>query len=100
MDSQRLLRLREVSEQMLVSALNSDWDALDHLQDEQSGLAREIFIDVSECSAHERAEVSSIITILAQVVRLAEQGRTEVAEQIKQLKKSSVVQNAYLQNAE
>lgn len=100
MNLTRLAHLEELTERMLLDALNGEWAALEQLQDEHNELAREVFTGINAYSLSEGETVSKIIEIIAQVVDLVEQQKTDIADQLIQLKKSNRVQNAYLQNSE
>lgn len=99
MDLIKLQNLLAITERMLVSALDGEWDELDRLEREQSVFAREMFVGIDDCSPEERALGSKIAAILAQVINLAEQHKVAIAEQLIQLKKSSTIENAYLKNS-
>ena len=97
-DNHKLQQLLALSEQMLVLALEGDWDGLSHLEIEQGILAREIFVAVQACSTDEQILITRVNALIIQVIELAEQNRAALAEEMKQLKKGNEVQHAYLQN--
>ena len=91
-----LKELMDVTENMYVAAMQSEWDELDQLQQCQTSLLQSCSIS----SLQENASlVQRISDVTKQVVELAECHKQEIAVQLLEFKKNSNAQNAYLQNS-
>lgn len=91
-----LAEVINLTESMYVAAMSSEWDALIILQDQQAQMIQQEAFKVA--AAADRDALKRVSELTHWVAEMAEAHRAELYDEIKQLKKTDSVQNAYLQN--
>lgn len=96
MAADALLEALDVTEDMYIAALQTDWDVLAELLRRQTAL---LDAPSPNRDAQQKAEILGKIKELTdQVIELAEQYRDDLGKQLIQIKKGGDVKSAYLQN--
>lgn len=96
-DVNKLNQALELTERILASALRSDWEVVNELQLEHGRQIKALFAEAKSCTSEERECLVKISALTNQAVTLVEQNKADIAEQLRQLKKSEAGQKAYLQ---
>jgi len=91
-----LKEIMEITENMYVAALQSEWDNLNELQCKQALLIKSCTFSSMQENV---AMLQKVGDLTKQVVELAEIHQREIGEQLLEFKKNSSAQNAYLQNS-
>lgn len=98
MNTENLLdEVMHLTESMYVAAMSAEWDELIVLQERQASLIDQDVFKAAVISHRDLLEKISDLTHM--VTDMAESHRTELYEEIMQLKKCDSAQSAYLQNA-
>lgn len=93
-----LKRILELTEAMLAAAIQSSWEELNVLQNQQAVLIKSC--NLAGISAYEFNIWRQISDLTAQVIDLAETHKKALFDELVLLKKNSGAQSAYLQNIE
>jgi hypothetical protein len=93
-----LKRILELTEAMFAAAIQSSWEELDVLQNQQAMLIKAY--NFASVSAYEFDILRNVSDLTAQVIDLAENHKKALFDELALLKKNSGAQSAYLQNIE
>jgi len=93
-----LKRILELTEAMFAAAIQSSWEELDVLQNQQAMLIKAY--KIASISAYEYDILRNVSDLTVQVIDLAENHKKALFDELALLKKNSGAQSAYLQNIE
>lgn len=100
-----LEQIREVSQKMLSSAEEGDWEKLPEFESERQKMMYSFFEgeqSIQSFSLQEQAQVAQVINevllLNGNISNLAEQGKNAITGQLHGMKKRQNVHSAYLQN--
>lgn len=97
---EQLDTLMAQTEQLLLSALQNEWEDFAALYAEQDQLLHAQLPVITGCAEHERQQLQHLSQMLQQIIDLAEQHKAEIASELRQFNQGRVGQKAYSQNTE